>query len=72
MILEQLASTLNRNIAASSRAQALSERLEGRSLAVHVEGLRLDVVARVEGQRIALSASVEREPDASQIGRAHV
>jgi ubiquinone biosynthesis accessory factor UbiJ len=68
MILEQIASTLNRNIAASSRAQALSERLEGRSLAVHVEGLRLDVVARIEGQRIALSASAEREPDASVSG----
>ena len=68
MILEKIASVLNRNIAASSRAQALCERLEGRALAVHVEGLRLDVVARIEARQIALAAAAERAPDATVSG----
>jgi ubiquinone biosynthesis protein UbiJ len=68
MILEQIANALNRNIAASSRAQSLCGRLESRSLAVHVEGLRLDVVARVESGQIALGTAAEREPDARVSG----
>jgi ubiquinone biosynthesis protein UbiJ len=68
MILERIASVLNRNIAASSRAQALCERLEGRALAVHVEGLRLDVVARVKGREIALGAAADRDVDATVSG----
>jgi ubiquinone biosynthesis accessory factor UbiJ len=68
MILEQIANALNRNIAASSRAQSLCGRLEGRALAVHVEGLRLDVVARIEAGQIALGAATEREPDATVSG----
>lgn len=68
MILEQVATLLNRTVAASSRAQALCERLEGRSLAVHVEGLSFDIVARVDSRRIALAAHAEREPDATVSG----
>jgi ubiquinone biosynthesis protein UbiJ len=68
MILEQIASVLNRNIAASSRAQALCERLEGRSLAVNVEGLRLYLVAHIESRQIALSGAAHREPDATVSG----
>lgn len=68
MILEQIASVLNRNVAASSRAQALCERLEGRSLAVDIEGLRLHVVARIDSRQIALAPHSEREPDATVSG----
>ena len=68
MILEQIASVLNRNVAASSRAQALCERLEGRSLGVHFEGLRLQVVAQVDSGQIALAGHSEREPDATVSG----
>lgn len=68
MILEQIASLLNRNIAASSRAQDLCERLEGRSLGVQVEGLRLHVVARIESQRIVLAQEAHGEPDATVSG----
>lgn len=68
MILEQVATVLNRNVAASSRAQALCERLEGRSLAVHVEGMSLHIVARVDSRQIALAPRAEREPDATVSG----
>ncbi len=68
MILEQIASLLNRNIAASSRAQDLCERLEGRSLGVQVEGLRWYVVARIESQRIVLAQEAQSEPDATVSG----
>jgi ubiquinone biosynthesis protein UbiJ len=68
MLLEQIASVLNRNVSASSRAQSLCERLEGRSLGVHIEGLRLDVVAHVDAGRIALAGHAEREPDARVSG----
>lgn len=68
MILEQIASLLNRNIAASSRAQDLCERLEGRSLGVQVDGLRLHVVARIESRRIELAQEAHGEPDATVSG----
>ncbi len=68
MLLEQIASVLNRNVAASSRAQTLCERLDGRSLGVHVEGLRIHLVARVDSRQITLASSIEREPDATVSG----
>ncbi len=68
MILEQLSTVLNRNVAASSRAQALCERLEGRSLGVQIEGLRIHVVARVESRQLVLAPSAERQPDATVSG----
>jgi ubiquinone biosynthesis protein UbiJ len=68
MILEQIASVLNRNVAASARARALCERLEGRALGVHIEGLRLDVVAHVDSGQITLAGHLEREPDATVSG----
>jgi ubiquinone biosynthesis protein UbiJ len=68
MFLEQIASMLNRNIADSSRARALCERLEGRSLGVHVEGLRLHVVARVASGQVELATQAELEPDATVSG----
>jgi ubiquinone biosynthesis protein UbiJ len=68
MILEKVATVLNRGIAASSRAQALCERLEGRALAVHVEGLPLKFVARVASRQIALLRAGEVVPDSTVSG----
>ncbi len=69
MILESLASLLNRNIAASARAKLLCERLEGRALGVRVEGfVPLDVFAHVDAQRVHLSLTAARDPDAAIAG----
>jgi ubiquinone biosynthesis protein UbiJ len=68
MILEQIATVLNRGVAASSRAQELCERLEGRALGVRVEGLPVHVVARVTASRITLASGGESEPDSTVSG----
>ncbi len=68
MILEQIATVLNRGVAASSRAQILCERLEGRSLSVRVEGLPVHVVARVASRQITLAGDAGAEPDSTVSG----
>jgi len=68
MILEQLATVLNRGVAASSRAQALCERLEGRALGVRVDGLPVHVVARIAARQITLASATEPEPDSTVSG----
>jgi ubiquinone biosynthesis accessory factor UbiJ len=68
MLLDQLATLLNRNVALSTRAQALAGRLEGRSLVVHVEGLPLKVRASISSGQIALSQAAEETTDATVSG----
>jgi ubiquinone biosynthesis protein UbiJ len=68
MLLEQIATVLNRGVAASSRAQALCERLEGRALGVRVEGLPVHVVARVAARQITLAGNGGAEPDSTVSG----
>jgi ubiquinone biosynthesis protein UbiJ len=70
MVFEQLAGLLNRNVAMSTRAQELARRLEGRSLAVHVEGLPLDVLATVSSGQVALSNAAAESADATVTGTA--
>lgn len=69
MLLESIAALINRNIAASSRAQALCAQLEGRALGVRVDAfLPLSIFARVESQQLHLSRSTPRDPDATLAG----
>lgn len=68
MLLDQLAGLLNRNVAMSTQAQALAQRLEGRSLAVHVEGLPLRVLASIEAGQVTLSTAADETADATVSG----
>ncbi|HZF25798.1 MAG TPA: SCP2 sterol-binding domain-containing protein [Steroidobacteraceae bacterium] len=68
MILEQLAGLLNRNVAMSTRAQELVQRLEARSLAIQVEGLPLNVVASIQSGRLALTNESDAAADATVSG----
>ena len=63
MLLDQLAGLLNRNVAMSTQAQALAQRLEGRSLAVHVEGLPLRVLASIGPGRPPRQSVAAHGPD---------
>ena len=68
MLLDQLAGLLNRNVAMSTQAQALAQRLEGRSLAVHVEGLPLRVLASIDSGQFTLSTAADETADATVSG----
>ena len=68
MILEQLTELLNRNIGMSTRAQELAARLEGRSLALHVEGLPIKVRASVHASAVTLGPDTETPADATVSG----
>ena len=68
MLLDQLAGLLNRNVAMSTQAQALAQRLEGRSLAVHVEGLPLRVLASIDSGQLTLSTAADETADATVSG----
>jgi ubiquinone biosynthesis accessory factor UbiJ len=69
VLLQTLATLVNRNIAASSRARTLCERLEGRTLGVRIEGfLPIDVFAHVEDRQLRLSRDAPRDPDAAIAG----
>lgn len=68
MLLDRLAGLLNRNVAMSTQAKDLAHRLEGRSLAVHVEGLPLKVRASIESGQVTLSGGVDETADATVSG----
>lgn len=69
MLLEHLAALLNRNIANSSRAQALCGKLEGRSLLVTVQApIPVTAGARVEQRQLQLSFAPAGEPDVAIAG----
>jgi ubiquinone biosynthesis accessory factor UbiJ len=68
MLLDQLAGILNRNVAMSTQAQVLAHRLEGRSLAVQVEGLPLKVRASIDSGQVTLSTAADATADATVSG----
>jgi len=68
MLLDQLAELLNRNVAMSTQAQVLAHGLEGRSLAVHVEGLPLKVRASIDSGQVTLSTAADETADATVSG----
>jgi ubiquinone biosynthesis protein UbiJ len=69
VLREFFAATLNRNIAGSSRARALCAKLEGRSLAVHVEApLPLHLGVRVAQGVVHFDRAPPGESDATVTG----
>ena len=69
MLLESLSQLVNRNIAGSSRARELCERLEGRTFAVRVEGLvPIQIHARGEAGQLQLSRETSEPAYASVAG----
>src|SRR5262249_53071716 len=68
MIFEQLAGLLNRNVAMSTQAQELVRRLEGRSLAVRVEGIPVEVTATIRSGQVALTSATDAAADATVSG----
>lgn len=63
-LLQPLESLLNRNIAGSSRARALVERLAGRSLELRVTPTPLRIRFAVTDGRVTVGSGGEGEPDA--------
>ena len=68
MRLTPLESVLNRNIAASSAARALCKRIEGKVLALHVEGAPISVYFAAHGERMTLDTRHEGSPTATLSG----
>jgi ubiquinone biosynthesis protein UbiJ len=68
MLLERLATVLNRNVAASRRAQSLARQLDGRVVSLTVEGTPVALYVRAEGGRLAVSSRHEGPADASLSG----
>jgi ubiquinone biosynthesis protein UbiJ len=67
-VLEPLARVLNRNVAESSRATALAGQLEGRVLALALEGTPLTLYFSVTGGRFSIATAHEGAPDANLAG----
>lgn len=68
MLLTPLQSLLDRNIAASAAARAACRRLDGKTLALQVEGVALSVYFRSVGERVELASSIDGAPDATLSG----
>ena len=68
MRLKPLESLLNRNIAASSAARALCRRLEGKVMALHVEGMPLSIYFKSNGEQMSLDTQHEGTPNATLSG----
>lgn len=68
MRLSPLESLLNRNIAASSTARGLCRRLEGKVLALHVEGMPLSIYFRSHGEQMSLDTKYDGTPNATLSG----
>lgn len=68
MLLERLASILNRNVAQSPRAQALVRQLEGRVLSLTVEGTPLAFFFCAEDGQIVIKPRHDGATDASLAG----
>jgi len=66
--LAPLESLLNRNLAASSAARALCQRLDTKVLALHVEGLPLSVYFKAQGESMTLHTEHQGTPDATLSG----
>jgi len=67
-LLEKLAAVLNRNVAQSNRASALTVQLDGRTLSLVLEGTPLTLYFRVADGRIAIDSGQPGEADASLSG----
>ena len=67
-LLERLAAVLNRNVAQSNRASALTAQLDGRTLSLVLEGTPLTLYFRVADGRIAIDGGQPGEADASLSG----
>ena len=68
MRLTPLESLLNRNIAASSAARASCRRLNGKVMALHVEGMPLSIYFKSNGERMSLDTQHEGAADATLSG----
>jgi len=68
MRLTPLESLLNRNIAASSAARALCRRLDGKVMALHVEGMPLSIFFKSNGVQMSLDTQHEGTPNATLSG----
>jgi ubiquinone biosynthesis protein UbiJ len=68
MRLGPLESVLNRNIAASSTARSLCRRLQGKVLALHVEGLPLSLYFMSQGETMQLDTRHDTPADATLSG----
>ena len=67
-MLNRVAATLNRNVAQSTRAQALAARLEGRSLTLRLEATSLSLHFSVTEGLIRISTDHHGEADATLAG----
>ncbi len=68
MRLTPLESVLNRNIAASSTARAMCRRLDGKVLALHVDGLPLSIYFKSSGEQMSLETQYDGTPNATLSG----
>lgn len=68
MFLVPFEALLNRNIAASAAAKALCQRLDTKVLALHVDGLPLNIYCKSVGDRMELSTSYDGTPSATLTG----
>ena len=68
MLLERLADVLNRNVAASRRAQSLARQLDGRVVSLTVEGTPIALHIRADGGRLTVSSRHDGPADASLSG----
>lgn len=68
MRLAPLESVLNRNIAASSAARALCRRLDGKVLALDVEGLPASIYFKARDERMSLDTVHDGAPTATLSG----
>jgi ubiquinone biosynthesis protein UbiJ len=68
VVLGQLATVLNRNVAQSTRAAALADQLDGRVLALALEGTPVTLYFKVQDGSIAIDTGHEGATDASLAG----
>lgn len=68
MRLKPLETLLNRNIAASSAARALCERLQGKVMALHLDGLPLSIYFHARDGQMSLDTTHEGDPQATLRG----
>lgn len=68
MLVGPLESLLNRNVAASASARGLCKRLAGKTLALHVAGLPLNIFLSSHGERVVLDTKHEGAADATLSG----
>ncbi|MGH8176586.1 MAG: ubiquinone biosynthesis accessory factor UbiJ [Steroidobacter sp.] len=68
MRLTPLEAVLNRNIAASSAARALCRRIDGKVLALHIDGAPISLFFGAHGEQMTLSTVHEAAPNATLSG----